>query len=183
MERAEPSVRRIPSRGAIERRHSVAVATLVPWLSVIAASMVPTLVIATALPLVPPTGFLLFLSWRLVRPGLLPVWSGLPLGLVDDLYSGQPFGFAIMSWSLAMLVLEIVERRFPWRSFAHDWLVAAIVLICYLGAGMILSGAILRPPLLVAMVPQLVLTILAVPVTARLVSFLDRLRLRRWRRA
>jgi hypothetical protein len=55
--------------------------SLPPWLPIIAPAPVP-----------PPLGFLLLLAWRLLRPGLLPPWAGLPLGLFDDLYSGQPTG-------------------------------------------------------------------------------------------
>ena len=51
-------------------------------------SMLTALPLVSGLPLVPPFGFLMLLAWRFVRPGLLPVWAGLPLGLWDDLFSG-----------------------------------------------------------------------------------------------
>ncbi len=78
--------------------------------------------------MLPPFGFMLLVAWRQVRPGLLPVWAGLPLGLFDDIYSGQPFGSAMLLWSLAMILLELVEARFPWRNFLLDWLVSAVLI-------------------------------------------------------
>jgi rod shape-determining protein MreD len=51
---------------------------------------------------------------------MLPVWAGLPLGLFDDLYSGQPLGSGVLLWSIAVIVLDVVETRFPWRGFALE---------------------------------------------------------------
>ena len=66
----------------------------------------------------------MLLGWRMVRPGLLPLWAGAPLGAFDDLVSGQPFGSAILLWSLAMIAIELIETRFPWRGFWQDWFTA-----------------------------------------------------------
>lgn len=183
MERLAPSARSDPYGSRVGRRHSAVLANALPWFSIALASILPVLVIATALPIVPPLGFILFICWRLVRPGLLPVWAGVPLGMADDLFNGQPFGFAILFWSLAVLAIDAVEARFPWRSFVLDWITAALIIVLYILAGIVVSGAVLSGPLFLAAVPQLVLSILLVPVAARLVAALDRLRLRRWRRA
>lgn len=183
MERLAPSARSDPYGSRVGRRHSVVLATALPWASIILASILPVFIIATALPIVPPLGFVLFVCWRLVRPGLLPVWAGVPLGIIDDLFNGQPFGFAILFWSLAVLAIDAVEARFPWRSFVLDWITAALIILLYIVAGIVVSGAVLSGPLLLAALPQLVLSILLVPVAASLVAALDRLRLRRWRRA
>ncbi len=78
---------------------------------------------------------MILIAWRLVRPGLLPLWIGMPLGAFDDLFSGQPFGSAIMLWSLAMLALEAVEARFPWRNVWQDWAAAAALIAAYLILG------------------------------------------------
>lgn len=98
MERYAPRARRDAYGPRINREHSPLVALTIPWLSIMVGSLLPMLFIATALPLVPPTGFLMLVAWRLVRPGLLPVWAGLPLGFFDDLFSGQPLGSAILLW-------------------------------------------------------------------------------------
>lgn len=123
----------------------------------------------------------MFLSWRMVRPGLLPVWAGFPFGLFDGLFNGQPFGFSILAWSVAMIAFEAIERFFPWRSFALDWFTAAMIIVLYILSGIVLSGASLAWPLFAAAVPQILLSVLLVPVAARLVASLDRTRLRRWR--
>ena len=121
MERMNPRSRSDAYGSRINRSHSTVLANGVPYLSIMLASVLPLIVIASALPIVPPLGFLMLIGWRLVRPGLLPVWAGFPLGLFDDLFSGQPLGSAALLWSLAMIAVEVIETRFPWRSFAQDW--------------------------------------------------------------
>lgn len=182
MERNDPRARSDAYGSRINRSHSPLLANIIPWASILIASLIPIFAVAAALPMMPPLGFLLLLGWRLVRPGLLPVWAGFPLGLFDDLYSGQPFGFAILTWSVTLLVIEAIENRWPWRAFWQDWFTAGILTILYLLVGWLLSGATPTLPSLVALVPQLLLSILLFPVIARLVARLDDLRLRRWMR-
>ncbi|MGY6636594.1 MAG: rod shape-determining protein MreD [Erythrobacter sp.] len=134
------------------------------------------------MPLAPPLGFMMLVAWRIMRPGLLPVWVGAPLGAFDDLVSGQPFGSAILMWSLAMIGLELLEARFPWRGFWQDWFTAALAIVIYLLGTAAVSGATLATPLLMAMVPQALLAILLYPFIARVVAGLDRFRLTRTRR-
>nr|WP_082992384.1 rod shape-determining protein MreD [Erythrobacter sp. QSSC1-22B] len=178
MERMNPKSRSDTYGRRINRSHSTVVATIVPYLSVLIASLTPMFFIATALPIIPPLGFMMLLAWRLVRPGLLPVWAGFPLGLFDDLFSGQPLGSAILLWSVAMIAIELIETRFPWRSFAQDWFTAGLILLVYVPAAMLVSGGELT---LVALGPQLMLSILVFPLFARLVARLDQMRLTRWR--
>jgi rod shape-determining protein MreD len=125
---------------------------------------------------------MLLLAWRLMRPGLLPLWAGLPLGAFDDLFSGQPFGSGILLFSLTLIGIELLDVRFPWRSFWQDWIVAFVLLATYLLAAAAVSGAHADQVLFMALVPQFVLSILLFPVIARIVSMLDRLRLLRIRR-
>lgn len=180
MERVNPRARQDAYGSRINRSPLPFVPAVVPWASILIGSFLVLLPIASALPLLPPLGFLMLLGWRLVRPGLLPIWAGLPLGLFDDLYSGQPFGFAIAAWSLAMIVVEMIETRFPWRSFWQDWFTAGLLIIAYLLAGWLFSGATPTVHSLIALVPQMLLSIVLFPLVARLVSKLDNLRLRRW---
>ncbi|PZT90167.1 MAG: rod shape-determining protein MreD [Citromicrobium sp.] len=182
MERIEPRARSDSYGSRINRTHSPLVANVVPWVSILVGSLLPIFPIATALPLVPPLGFLMLIGWRLVRPGLLPVWAGFPLGLFDDLYSGQPFGFAILFWSASLLAIEAIEMRWPWRAFWQDWFNASVLAIGYVVLGWLLSGADPTAAALVALGPQILLTIFTFPVVARFVGTLDRLRLMRWRR-
>ena len=173
--------RRDPYGSKINRTHSPALAHVVPWVSIMIGTLLPQLAIASAVPMVPPLGYLLLLSWRLVRPGLLPVWAGFPLGLFDDLFSGQPFGSAIFLWSLSMLGMEVFEARFPWRGFFQDWLVAGLLVIAYLIAAALFSGGDVGSTMLVVLGPQAAMSLVMIPLASRLVAGLDRLRLTRVR--
>lgn len=175
------SPRSNPYRKRINREPSPLLANSVPYASILLASLIPILFVSTTGAIVPPLGFMLLVGWRLMRPGLLPSWAGLPLGAFDDLFSGQPFGSAILLWSLTMLVIEWVESRFPWRGFWQDWAAAAIALGIYIPAALIFSGARLSGPLIGATLPQLVVSLMLFPVIAGLVGSLDRLRLLRIR--
>lgn len=176
-----PRARRDRYGSKINRTHSPLLAHAVPWASVMVGSLVPQLLIASAVPLAPPLGYLMLLSWRLVRPGLLPVWAGFPLGAFDDLFSGQPFGCAILLWSATMIGIEIVESRFPWRGFYQDWIVASVIVTWYLTLAALASGAPVGPILLGSLIPQLVLSIALIPLLSRFTAGLDRLRLTRVR--
>lgn len=184
MERLGQNPRRSASRygGGLNRAHSPVRAHTVPYLSILAGSVLPVVLLADVMPLLPPIGFMALLCWRLMRPGLLPVWAGVPLGAFDDLFSGQPFGSAILLWTLTMFAFEIIETRLPWRGFWQDWFTAGPVLVIYIVAAMVVSGATLTLPLFLAAVPQIVLAVLLYPLFARGIAWLDRFRLARSRR-
>lgn len=152
-----------------------------PWLSIMLASLTPMLPIISSAPVVPPLALLMLIAWRQLRPGLLPIWAGLPLGLWDDLFSGQPFGSSILLFSLTMIALEIVERRLPWRGFLQEWLFASLIVVVYLALGALFAN---RGNLdaLTILGPQILLSLLAFPIVNRIVGVLDRLRLVRLRR-
>jgi rod shape-determining protein MreD len=163
----------------INRDHSSTLAIGVPLLTILLGSLAPLLPLVPSGPVMPPLGYMTLIAWRLVRPGVLPVWIGFPLGAFDDLFSGQPFGFAILFWSLSMLAIEALEARFPWRGFWQDWTTASALLVTYLVFGAMLApqagGAIVLPLVL----PQILLSIMLVPIIARMVAFFDRIRLLR----
>jgi rod shape-determining protein MreD len=161
----------------INRAPSRSLALAVPWLSVMLASMAPTWPLIASAPLLPPFGFLLFLAWRHVRPGLHPVWAGLPLGLFDDIYSGQPFGSGILLWSLTAIAADALDLRMPFRSFAMDWLLSSVALLLYLGASLGIANLGGGSTPLVVIAPQLLIGILLYPLCCRLVAVCDRFRL------
>ena len=136
----------------------------------------------SAAPVMPPLGYMMMLAWRLMRPGLLPLWAGLPLGAFDDLFSGQPFGSGVLLFSLTLIAAELLDARFPWRSFWQDWIIASGIVAAYLAVAALFSGARIDMPQLTALLPQLLLSVLTFPIIARMVSLLDRLRLLRVRR-
>ena len=181
MERLNPASRGDRYGKRINRDESPLLAYSVPYLSIMLGSLLPVFPIATGMPALPPLGFLLLIGWRIMRPGLMPLWVGLPLGAFDDLFSGQPFGSAILLWSLAMIGIEIVEARFPWRGFWQDWFTAGIAALGYCLAAILASGARLNLHLLLACLPQILLSIMLYPIVARMVAWLDRLRLTRIR--
>lgn len=182
MEQLNPRSRSDRYGSRINRAPSPLRAISVPYLSIIAGSLLPCLFIADLMPLAPPMGFLMLLGWRIMRPGLLPVWAGAPLGAFDDLVSGQPFGSAVLMWSVAMIGLELLEARFPWRGFWQDWFTAALAAAAYVAAAMAVSGAQMSQPLLIAAAPQFLTAIMVYPLLARLIAGLDRYRLTRTRR-
>jgi len=154
----------------------------VHYVTILLGSLLPLFVIADVMPAAPPLGFMVFLGWRLMRPGLMPLWVGVPLGAFDDLFSGQPFGSATFLWSVTMIALELIETRFPWRGFWQDWFTAGIGIFVYILAAMIVSGASLSLPLLYVIAPQIALSILLYPLIARVIARADRFRLSRARR-
>jgi rod shape-determining protein MreD len=98
--------------------------------------------------------------------------------MVDDLYSGQPFGSAMLLWSLAMIAFELLEARFPWRSYLVDWLVAGGVIVAYL----VLAATIARASgAVIVLAPQLVVSVLVFPLAERFIALCDRTRLWRFR--
>ena len=181
MKRRSLPARRDQYGRRINRDHSPVLLTVIPWGSIMVAALLPIFILATAIPLVPPLALLFLLAWRLVRPGVVPVWVGLPLGLWTDLFSGQPFGFSVLLFSIILLAIEAVEARFPWSDFKQDWATACISIVLYLVAGVLFSGANITLVALASIAPQALLTVLAFPIIARMVAALDRLRLLRVR--
>ena len=177
-----PVQRRAYGSGGINRVQSPWRANSVHYITILLGSLLPVFLLADVMPLVPPVGYLVFLSWRLMRPGLMPLWVGVPLGAFDDLFSGQPFGSAILLWSLTMIALEVLESRIPWRGFWQDWFTAGLAIVLYIGVAMLVSGARLNPHLIIAILPQLFLSVLLYPLFSRLIAWLDRFRLSRARR-
>ncbi len=156
---------------------SPVLAQVTPWLSILLASSLPLMPVIASAPVLPPFGLLLLLAWRQVRPGVLPIWAGLPLGFYDDLFSGQPLGSAILLWSLIMIALDAIDAQFPWRSYWLDWLVSAGLICACQVLGLAFANMSGGSAAIAVLVPQLATAILLYPLAGRLVSALDRLRL------
>ncbi|GGD75406.1 rod shape-determining protein MreD [Croceicoccus mobilis] len=174
---------RLPGQDMFQRRLNRApspiIATIVPWISIALSSLVPLSPIIASAPVLPPVSYMLLVAWRLFRPGLLPIWAGAPLGLVDDLFSGQPFGSGVLLWSITMIGLEGLDNWQRDRTFWMDWLIAILLIAAYLAIGHVftwLAGSVWYPSL---MLPQLLLAMLSFPLFTRLVAILDLLRLAR----
>ncbi|MGH8337689.1 MAG: rod shape-determining protein MreD [Gammaproteobacteria bacterium] len=160
-----------------DREQSTLKMLAIPIASIVLASMITTLPFLTAQPILPPFGFLMLLAWRLMRPGLLPVWSGVPFGLADDVFSGQPFGSAGLLWSLAMLAIEIIDSWAIWRDHFQDWLIAALLVIAVLLGGLGIAGLAHAASEPLVLLPQIMLSILLYPLVVRICARLDSWRL------
>ena len=87
-----------------------AYAAYVPATTVVAASLLAALPIMSTSGWYPDFGFLVFISWRLLRADPWPAWWAAPLGFVNDLFTGYPVGISIALWSATMLALDLIDR-------------------------------------------------------------------------
>ena len=172
-----PQAKRRRYRSRLNRHHSPFMANALPIATVMIASLITTLPILPSLPLLPPLGLMMLIAWRQLRPMLWPLWIGFPLGLFDDVFSGQPFGSAAFLWSVVVIALSLVNDRTNWRDYWQDWLIAALSLIFAVVGGMLIVGLVYAPAGLEPLVPQILLSICGFPIVARLVGALDRWRL------
>ena len=92
-------------------------AAYLPALTVVTGSLLSALPIVSATGWYPDFGYLVFISWRLLRADPWPPWWAAPLGFVNDLFTGYPVGFSIALWSATMLVLDLIDRRTLWRDY------------------------------------------------------------------
>ncbi|MES2157732.1 MAG: rod shape-determining protein MreD [Pseudomonadota bacterium] len=149
----------------------------IPVVTVLIGSMVTALPLIAQTPVMPPFGLLLLLSWRLLRPELWRAWIGLPLGLFDDMMSGQPIGSGMFLWTVMLIGVDTIEQRMIWRSYRQDWLIAAVAIIFCITGGLLLAqitGGGDVSLLLVA--PQMLWTILLFPFVVRQCARIDRWR-------
>ncbi|SEM55693.1 rod shape-determining protein MreD [Sphingomonas gellani] len=150
-------------------------ARALPWMTVIAGSAITAWPVIATVPLMPPFGLLMLLSWRLLAPFALRRWAAAPLGLADDLFSGQPLGSAVLLWSACFIAIDLIEQRLAFRDFWQDWLIGGgAVTFCLLAGRFIavpfdssLNGALLL---------QIAASVLLLPATARVVAWIDRKR-------
>jgi rod shape-determining protein MreD len=168
-----------PPRTRIDRPPSSLRVTGTPILTTMIGSMAPLLPIIASAPILPPFGLLLLVAWRLRHRTIWPVWIGLPLGLWDDIFSGQPLGSSMLLWTIVMLGLDVVDRRMVWRDFWQDWGLAAVVIALTLLAGLgiaNLTGGNTSPLIIL---PQMAISIALFPLLARVCAVFDTWRLAR----
>ena len=150
---------------------------ILPIVTTLAGSCLVLAPYVATIPMLPPFGFLMLIAWRLLRPELWPIWIGLPLGLFDDLMSGQPIGSAVMLWTLALLAIDVIDQRLVWRDYWQDWLIAAGLTIAMLLGGLVTANMAGGEGHVVLIVPQMIVSILIYPAVARVCALLDRWRL------
>jgi rod shape-determining protein MreD len=152
----------------------------VPLLSTLAAILLGAILpVVAASPWVPNLGFLILITWRLVRPEIWQAQAALGFGLAADLICGTPLGQSMLLWTLVFLAFDSLDSWLGVRDYWLDWAAAAAALLFHsLGVWYIalLMGSDTG---FWIMVPQLALSVLAYPIAARLVLALDRWRLSR----
>lgn len=151
--------------------------SLIPAASVLAGSLVNLVPLVATAPILPPLGFMVFLAWRFLRPQIWPIWAGLPLGLFDDLMSGNPIGTAMLLWTAMLLAFEFADNRAMWRDYWLDWIVATATLILYILGTMALSAFTGGGWMIAPLLPQILMSVLLVPLMLRVCAMLDSWRL------
>ena len=154
-------------------------ARYVPAISVIIASLLTALPIISSSGWYPDFAFLVLIAWRLLRADVWPAWWAAPLGFVNDLVAGQPIGFSVAVWTAAMLLLDLVDRRTMWRGYWLEWALASFLLLANEAAEWRVAQIMDASLPFLTVLPPLLISILAFPVVAWLVSRLDRWRLGR----
>ena len=150
-------------------------ARALPWATVVAGSLLTCVPMIAVAPILPPFGLLVLLAWRLLARFALRPWAAAPLGLFDDLVSGQPLGSAVLLWSGCFLAIDLVEQRLAFRDFWQDWLIAGSLIACVLIAGRLIAtplSAHVEP----AIALQIMVSVLLFPAASRLVGWIDRKR-------
>lgn len=147
-------------------------ARALPWITVVAGSLLTAVPVIAPAPLLPPCGLLMLLAWRLLSRFALRPWAAAPLGFADDLVSGQPLGSAVLLWSLCFLAVDLLEQRVILRDFWQDWLIATgAVAFC------LIAGRLLATPLTAsvdsAVAVQIFTAALLFPLATRLTAWID----------
>ncbi len=152
---------------------------LVPVVTVMLGSLAVLLPVIATVPVMPSFGLLMFLGWRLPRPGLWPPWAGLPLGLFDDLFSGQPLGSSMALWTIVLLWLDYADTRFVWRDYWQDWSLAAVAFAGVTVGGWALVQFTGGETPVILLLPPILIGAMLYPVAARICAALDRWRFAR----
>src|SRR3954469_25497680 len=100
-------------------------APYVPAATVVVGSLLAALPIISMSGWYPDFGFVVLISWRLLRADPWPAWWAAPLGLINDLFTGLPIGFSVALWSATMLLLDLIDRRTMWRDYWIEWVLDA----------------------------------------------------------
>ncbi|HEY0115791.1 MAG TPA: rod shape-determining protein MreD [Allosphingosinicella sp.] len=151
----------------------------VPVASTVLAILLGLFPLVVTTPLIPDIGFLVLLTWRLLRPEIWMPTVALGFGLLDDLASGHPLGQSMALWTIIFLIFDFIDNRIDYKDFWFDWLYASAAIIFH-AAGAWYIGVLMHSPTHFShLLPQIGFTILAYPVMARMILALDRWRLAR----
>lgn len=162
----------------IARRRTVFHTRGVPIISVLLGSLIaPLTPIIAQNPLVPPFGLMMLITWRVLRPEIWPLWIGVPLGLFDDLMSGNPVGSAVFLWTIILLALDFEGQRNRFRDYWHGWLLGTLSLAIALVGSWYAVHLAGHGGKLIHIVPQFLYSVALFPLVARFTAVLDKWRL------
>ena len=154
-------------------------AAYIPAISVLVGSIVAALPIISTSGWYPDFGFLVLIAWRLLRADAWPAWWAAPLGFINDLLTGVPIGMSVTLWAAIMIVMDLVDRRTIWRDYWIEWALAAVLIIAAETFEWWLAGLMGAAFAYQSILPPVIVSILAFPIVAGLVSRVDRWRLGR----
>ena len=149
----------------------------VPIIVTMIASMLPILPIIATAPIMPPLGFMVLTCWRVLHRNMWPAWVALPLGLWDDIFSGQPLGSAMLLWTFAMLALDILDRKMVWRDFIQDWALANGLIAGVLLGGLIIANMTGGATATTLIIPQILIAACLFPMVSWVCGIVDKWRL------
>lgn len=144
-------------------------------LSVVLGSMMTLLPFIATFPFLPPFGLMMLLGWRLTKADAIKPWAAPPLGLMDDMLSGQPIGSAMLFWSLCFILIDVLDTRLVWRNFWQDWLIATGSVAFCLIAGRLIAAPF-EAHVDTALLLQIVVCAALFPLISRFCVRLDRQR-------
>ena len=154
-------------------------APYIPAGTVVLSSLLAALPIISTSGWYPDFGYLVLISWRLLRADPWPAWWAAPLGLINDLFTGYPIGFSVALWSATMLVLDLIDRRTMWRDYWIEWILAGVLLAIDQWLQWRVAAAMGARLPYFSIVPPMVISSCVFPVIAWIVSRIDSRRLGR----
>ena len=147
-----------------------------PVVSIVFGSLLVLLPLIATVPILPPFGLLMLIAWRLLRADLIAPWAGIPLGLIDDLFSGAPLGTGMAGWTAVLLIIEAIDQRLLFRDMWQDWSIAAGLVAFDLLLGWALASLVGGVPGPWLLMPQWLGAVLCYPLAMRIAAWLDRRR-------
>src|SRR5688500_15297724 len=166
-------------RAALASKHRIGQgpvvgAGYVPAVSVMLASLLAALPIISTSGWFPDFGFVMLIAWRLLRGDVWSAWWAAPLGLFNDLATGNPVGLSVTVWTASMLALDLTDRRTMWRDYWLEWGLAALLLLANEAAEWRLAQVMGASLPFFSVLPPLLISIFGFPVAAWIVTRLDR---------
>lgn len=82
----------------------------------------------------------------------------------------------MMLWTIAFLIMDATDKRFVWRDFWQEWVLAAAMITLVLTGGLVVANLTGGDTPFLYVLPQILMTICLFPLTSRLCAALDKWR-------